>query len=74
MVAGELDTKLALCSFNRDRGLGRCLHHSSCILRFSNAAIGNISKIFHTFLFNVTLSHRERLAKSHCGITLFDKL
>lgn len=55
-------------------GLGRCLYPSSCILRFSNAAIGNVSKIFHAFLFNVTLSHRERLPKSHCDIALFDKL
>ena len=54
--------------------LGRCLHPSSCILGVSNAAIGNVSKKFHAFLFNVTLSHTERLLKSHCGITLFDKL
>ena len=47
-------------------GCGSCVHHSLSILRLSSAAIGNIAKIFHAFLFNITLSRGERLSKNHC--------
>lgn len=40
-------------------GWGSCIHHSLSILRLSSAAIGNIAKIFHAFLFNITLSRGE---------------
>ena len=54
-------------------GLGSCIHHSLSILSLSSAAVGNIAKIFHAFLFDITPSRGERLSKSHRGLVLFNK-